>query len=145
MCSAAGFIALSLSLVNAGEGASPLLKTLNSDASEKKRLEALQHLERGGGIDAQQLLRMICDTSPAIRAAAVRIGSPMVVSDPELELRLIALSNDRSPLVQEQMLKSLPGFPSQRAAAALQKLISNCRKSTDPRVSSLADSLGKAP
>jgi hypothetical protein len=118
---------------------------LNTDSSEANRLAALQSLERDGGIDTVQVLRSICDTSPAIRAAMVRIAAPLVATDPELELRLIALANDRAAIVQIQMLKSLPSFPSARAADAFQKLVAKSLRSSDQTLRALAESLSKAP
>ncbi len=139
------FLLVSVSGFGASEPVEGLLKTLNSDASETKRIEALAKLERNAVVDARQVLRSICDTSPAIRAAAVRIGSSMAGTDPELELRLIALANDRSPLVQAQMLKSLPLFPSKRAAAAFKKLMAASLQSSDAQVKALAESLKSTP
>jgi len=125
--------------------AAPFLRVLNTDQDEAKRIEAMRLLEKMGGIDALQIARSICDTSPAIRAAMVRLGSRMAATDPELELRLIALANDRSPLVQAQMLKSLPLFPSARASAAFQKLLSTALTAKDPSLRALAESLTKKP
>jgi hypothetical protein len=119
------------------------LRVLNTDQNDAKRLEAVQLLETMGVLDAPQIVRSICDTSPAIRAAMVRLGSRMAETDPELELRLIALANDRSPLVQAQMLKSLPRFPSARAAAAFQKLLAAALTAKDPSLRALAESLTK--
>lgn len=127
------------------EGAGPLLRILNTDQSETKRLEALGALEKTGGIDAQQIARSICDTSARIRAAMVRLGTQMAADDPELELRLIALANDKSPVVQVQMLKSLPLLRSPRAAAAFRKLLETALKAKDAELRSLAESLQKAP
>ncbi len=126
------------------ESPAPLLRILNSDPSETKRLDALAQLERTRSVDAQQIARSICDTSPAIRAAIVRIGAGLALNDPELQLRLIALSNDRSPLVQAQMLKTLPTFPSARASDSLRKLLIAAARSEDPDLRSLAESLNKA-
>jgi len=123
----------------------PLLRVLNTDPSEAKRLEALGLLETAGGISAQQVMRSICDTSPAVRAATLRAGTGMAASDAELEIRLIALANDHSPLVRAQMLKSLPQFPSARAAAAFQKLLATAIFSKDPGLRALAESLKKQP
>lgn len=109
-----------------------LLRTLNTDPSEKKRIAALAQLEKTAPLDAQQVSRCISDTSATIRAAMVRIGTSMVGTDHELELRLLALSNDRSPVVQKQLLKSLPLFPSPRAKEALQKVQAAFAKSADP-------------
>jgi hypothetical protein len=137
-----------LSLIDAKaspEGAGSLLHVLNTDQSEIKRLEALQSLEETGGIDAQQIARSICDTSAQIRAAMVRLGTPMAMEDSELELRLIALSNDKSPIVQMQMLKSLPHFSSSRAATAFRKLLAASLHAKDAELRSLAESLQKTP
>lgn len=123
----------------------PLLRVLNTDPSEAKRLEALGLLETAGGISAQQVMRSICDVSPAVRAATVRAGTEMALGDAELEIRLIALANDHSPLVQAQLLKSLPQFPSARAAAAFQKLLATAISSKDPGLRALAESLKKQP
>jgi hypothetical protein len=110
-----------------------LLRTFNSDPSEQKRIAALAQLEKTAPLDAQQVSRSISDTSATIRAAMVRIGTPMVGTDHELELRLLALSNDHSPIVQKQLLNSLPSFPSPKAKEALQKVQAALAKSSDPK------------
>lgn len=127
----------------ASDGNSTLLQVLNEDQSEAKRLEALHALEKTGGIDARQILRSICDTSAAIRAEAVRLGTRMAALDPELELRLVALANDRTSIVQIQMLQSLPQFPSARAAAAFDRLLTAALNSKNAELRSLAESLKK--
>ena len=128
----------------ASDGAGPLLRVLNTDQSEVKRLEALRALEKTGGIDVQQILRSICDTSPAIRAEVIKLGTHMAVSDPELEMRLVALANDRAPIVKMQMLKSLPQFPSPRAGTAFQKLLADALGSKNTELRLLAESLRKS-
>ncbi len=128
----------------AAEGTASILRTLNTDPAEANRMAALQTLEKNGSVDTVQILRSICDTSPAIRAAMVRIGTPLAATDPELELRLVALVNDRASTVQIQMLKSLPSFPSARAADAFQKLVTKSLRSPDPSIRALAESLSKA-
>ena len=127
----------------ASEGKAALQQVLNTNQSEAKRLEALHALEKMGGIDVQQITRSICDTSPTIRAEMLRLGTALATTDPELELRLIALANDRTPIVQKQILKSLPQFPSARAAAAFEKVLATALKSKDSGVRSLAESLRK--
>lgn len=135
---------LPLAEVNAApEGKSALQQVLNTNQSEGKRLEALQALEKTGEIDAPQIIRSICDTSAVIRAEMVRLGTPLATTDPELELRLIALANDRTFIVQKQMLKSLPQFPSARAATAFQRVLATALKSKDSELRSLAESLRK--
>lgn len=118
-----------------------LMRVLNTDPSESKRVRALETLEKAGAIDTQQILRSICDTSSTIRAAMVRIGTPMASNDPELELRLVALAHDLTPMVQMQMLKSLPLMPSPRAAEAFRKLLAASLNSTDPKLRAFANSL----
>jgi hypothetical protein len=118
-----------------------LLRTLNSDSSEAKRLDALSQLEKSGPLEAAQILRSITDTSPAIRAAMVRLGAPLSIGDPELALRLLALSNDRAPQVQRQMLVVLPSFTHPDARAAYRKLLETARRSASPDLRAYAKGL----
>ena len=118
-----------------------LLRALNSDSSEAKRLDALRQLEKSGPLEAAQILRSITDTSPAIRAAMVRLGAPLSSGDPELALRLLALSNDRAPQVQRQMLVVLPSFTHPDARAAYRKLHETTRRSANPDLRAYAQGL----
>lgn len=118
-----------------------LLRVLNADPSESKRLEALRELEKSGPLEPAQILRSIADTSPAIRAAMVRLGTPLCAGDPELALRLLALANDRTPQVQRQMLLSLPSLSHPEARAVYKKLLANGRRSTNPELRALAQGL----
>ena len=119
------------------------LRTLNSDTSEAKRLEALKQLEKSGPLEAAQILRSITDTSPAIRAAMVRLGAPLAAGDPELAVRLLALANDRAPQVQRQMLLALPSFTQPEARAAYRKLLETARRSPNTELRAFAQSLAK--
>ena len=118
-----------------------LLRTLNSDPSETKRIEALKQLEKSAPFEPAQILRSIADTSPVIRAAMARLGTPLCANDPELALRLLALSNDRAPQVQQQMLRSLPSLPHPDAKAAYRKLLESARRSPNSELRALAQSL----
>ena len=118
-----------------------LLRTLNSDSSEAKRLAALSQLEKSGPLEAAQILRSITDTSPAIRAAMVRLGAPLCGGDPELAVRLLALSNDRAPQVQRQMLLVLPSLTQPEARTAYRKLLETARRSASPELRAFAQSL----
>ena len=125
-------------------GADPnlaLLRTLNADPSETRRLEALKQLEKSGPLESAQILRSIADTSPAIRAAMVRLGAPLCAADPELALRLLALANDRAPQVQRQMLLVLPSLAHPDAKATYRKLLENARRSPNPELRALAQTL----
>jgi hypothetical protein len=118
-----------------------LLRILNSDPSEAKRLDALGQLEKNAPLEAAQILRSITDTSPAIRAAMVRLGTPLCGSDPELALRLLALANDRAPQVQRQMLLALPSLTHPNARTVYRKLLETARRSTSPELRTLAQGL----
>ena len=118
-----------------------LLRTLNSDSSEAKRLAALSQLEKSGPLEAAQILRSITDTSPAIRTAMVRLGAPLCGGDPELAVRLLALSNDRAPQVQRQMLLVLPSLTQPEARTAYRKLLETARRSASPELRAFAQSL----
>jgi hypothetical protein len=120
-----------------------VLRTLNSDTSEAKRLDALSQLEKSGPLEAAQILRSITDTSPAIRAAMVRLGAPLAAGDPELAVRLLALANDRAPQVQRQMLLALPSFTQPEARAAYRKLLETARRSPNTELRAFAQSLAK--
>ncbi|MEI6871144.1 MAG: hypothetical protein WCL08_02575 [Verrucomicrobiota bacterium] len=119
-------------------------KTLNTDLAEGNRLEALTRLEQSGGLDANQISRSICDTAPALRAAALRAGEAFAGKDPDLELRLIALCNDMAAPVQLQLLKSLPKLHHPKAAVALRGLIAKLQSSSDADLRSAAEAAAKA-
>lgn len=107
--------------------ASPLAelqKTLNSAPDESQRLTAFSKLEASGALDAQQIIRSITDTSPLIRANALRVGTSIATQDPELELRLLALAHDRSSPVRLQLLASLPKLPSPKSSALFLQVLS---------------------
>jgi hypothetical protein len=59
-----------------------LLRTLNPDPSESKKLEAITQLEKAGPLEAVQIKRSIADTLAVIRAAMVRRGAPLRAADP---------------------------------------------------------------
>ncbi len=118
-----------------------LFRVLNSDPSESNRIEALRQLEKNGPLEPAQIQRSIADTSPVIRAAMVRLGTPLCAGDPELALRLLALSYDRTPQVQRQMLLSLPSLSHPEAKTVYRKLLGNCRRSTNAELRAFAQSL----
>lgn len=90
-------------------------KILNSDPLEARRLEALHQLERAGSLTPSLLLKTITDISPTLRAEALRIAIPLASGDPELELRLLALSHDTSPEVRRKMLPFLASSSNPKA------------------------------
>jgi hypothetical protein len=71
----------------------------------------------------------------------VRLGTPLCAADPELALRLLALSNDRAPQVQRQMLLSLPSLSHPDAKTVYRKLLENARRSPNSELRALAQSL----
>lgn len=127
----------------AADTSAQLLRVFNTDPVEQNRLNALAQLEKGAAIDSKQITRSICDTSPAIRAAMIRLGTPLVAQDPDLEAKLLALAHDPQPKVQLQLLKSLPAFPGPRAAATLRKLLQKGQESPDNALRSLAESMSQ--
>ena len=137
------FLAASSPFAAGAEAPAPLLHALNTDPSETKRLEALAKLEKGGNLDARQISRSISDTSARIRAAMVRVGAPLAANDPDLELRLIALSFDRTPEVQRELLKALPGFKHPSAKSAFRRVLQNARQSSDSSLQKLARSFAE--
>lgn len=84
-----------------------LVKTLNSNNDESRRLEALQQLEKAGALTAVHITRSITDISPKIRAESLRIGKSLAAQDPDLMVRLMALANDRSPTVKIEAIPFL--------------------------------------
>jgi hypothetical protein len=102
-----------LSGVNAKEkSASPseLSHVLNTDGDDQKRLSALRQLEETSPPDAKQITRSLADTSAAIRAEIIRLALPLIATDDELQIRLLALANDRSESVRLQLLKFIQHF-----------------------------------
>ena len=120
-----------------------LLRVFNTDPVEQNRLDALSQLEKGTAIDSKQITRSICDTSPAIRAAMIRLGTSLAAQDPDLESKLLALAHDPQPKVQMQLLKSLPAFSSPKAAEIHRKLLHKGLQSSDKALRSLAESLSQ--
>jgi hypothetical protein len=113
-----GLIAVaSLSLAADPASKAELLRLLNTAQEEAPRLAALRKLEASGAVDAPLLMRCLTDTSPRVRAEVLRIGKPWLTTDPELELRFLALVHDRSPIVRQELLKTLPAMTSERARA----------------------------
>ncbi len=108
----------SLSFAAAPASKTDLIRVLNTAQDEAPRLAALHKLEASGAIDAPLLMRCLTDTSPRIRAEVLRIGEPWATTDAELELRLLGLLHDKSPIVRQQLLKTLPALTSERAQAA---------------------------
>ncbi len=127
----------------AAETSAHLLRVFNTDPVEQNRLDALAQLEKGTAIDSKQITRSICDTSPAIRAAMIRMGTPLLAQDPDLESKLLALAHDPQPKVQIQLLKSLPAFPSPKAAETLRKLLQKGLQSPDKALRTLAESMAQ--
>jgi len=87
-----------------------LVRILNTDGDHQKRLAALHLLEKTSPPDSKQITRSIADTSAEIRAEVIRLALPLVPQDPELQIRLLALSNDRSETVRLQLLRSIRHF-----------------------------------
>lgn len=106
-------ILAALSEVNAKEkSVSPteLSHVLNTDGDDQKRLSALRQLEETSPPDAKQITRSLADTSAAIRAEIIRLALPLIATDNELQIRLLALANDRSESVRLQLLKFIHHF-----------------------------------
>ena len=87
-----------------------LARTLNTDRDDQKRLDALRELEKTSPLDSKQIMRSLADTSAAIRTEIIRLALPLIPDERELQIRLLALSNDRSESVRLQLLKSIPHF-----------------------------------
>lgn len=117
---------LALQGINAkAKPASPseLSKILNSDVDDQKRLNALRELEETSPPDAKQITRSLADTSPAIRTEIIRLALPLIEGDDELQIRLLALANDRSELVRLQLLKSIRHFTHPSAKKSLLRIL----------------------
>jgi hypothetical protein len=98
---------------SAGEkppSAAELVRILNTDGDDQKRLAALHSLEKTSPPDAKQITRSLADTSPEIRVEVIRLALPFLAGDPELQIRLLALCNDRSEAVRLQLLKFIRHF-----------------------------------
>ncbi|MEI6714138.1 MAG: hypothetical protein WCO60_10325 [Verrucomicrobiota bacterium] len=108
----------------AASASAELQKALNSAPEESNRLTAFSKLEAAGTLDAQQIIRSITDTSPLVRAQALRVGTALAVQDPELELRLLALAHDRSAPVRLQLLSSLPKLPNPKSNVLFLQVLS---------------------
>lgn len=119
-------VALTLSGVNAKEkSASPsaLSQILNTDGDDQKRLNALRELEETSPPDAKQITRSLADTSAAVRTEVIRLALPLIAGDDELQIRLLALANDRSESVRLQLLKSIRHFNHASAKKSLLRIL----------------------
>ena len=115
-----------LSGVNAkGKSASPseLSHVLNTDGDDQKRLNALRQLEETSPPDAKQITRSLADTSPEIRAEVIRLALPLIAADDELQIRLLALANDRTESVRLQLLKFIRHFNHPSAKKSLLRIL----------------------
>ncbi len=94
-----------------------LIQTLNSNSDESRRLDALHQLEKAGTLTAIHITRSITDISPNIRAESLRIGKGFAAQDPDLMVRLMALANDRSPIVRIEVMPFLLSINHPKARA----------------------------
>jgi hypothetical protein len=110
---AAAVASLTCPRLSAGEkppSTAELVRILNTDGDDQKRLTALQLLEKTSPLDSKQITRSLADTSAEIRTEVIRLALPLLPEDQELQIRLLALSNDRSESVRLQLLKSIRHF-----------------------------------
>ena len=110
---AAAMASLAWPRLSAGEkppSTAELVRMLNTDGDDQKRLAAIHLLEKASPLDAKQITRSLADTSAVIRTEVIRLAMPLLPEDPELQIRLLALCNDRSETVRLQLLKSLRHF-----------------------------------
>lgn len=118
--------ALTLSGANAkAKPASPseLSLTLNTDGDDNKRLNALRELAETSPPDAKQITRSLADTSAAVRAEVIRLALPLIAGNEELQVRVLALANDRSESVRLQLLNSIRHFNHPSAQKSLLRIL----------------------
>ncbi len=102
----------------------PALQTMATNHSnELARLHALWTLEGLKKIDATLLIRALDDKHAKVRAAAVRLSEPLLLSQSseaaELRNKLLKLAGDNTPDVQTQLALTLGEIPADDASKAV--------------------------
>lgn len=125
-------------LVERGDIAvAPALRALvRSHPDDRTRLHALWTLDGLGEVDAQLLRSALADTSPHVRAAAIRVSEPRLAEANTLVYtEVMRLLPDRAPVVRRQLAASLGELPKTRRDAAMLDVIT--RHGDDPIVADL--------
>ncbi len=105
----------------------PALRALQRHADDRVRLHALWTLDGLGCMDTPSVLAALIDTSPHVRAAAIRIAEPWIArTDPRIHRAVNSLARDSAVSVRRQLAASLSVFPTgQRTALASLLLTTN--------------------
>ncbi len=123
----------------------PLLKKLATSQSNLGSLHALWTLRGLDALDPQTLIAAVASPNPAVRAAAIRLSEPFLRQplNAPLLAAILALSDEKNPLVQMQLLLTLGPLPDPNATAVTWKIFRS--SSTDPllRESTLNASHGR--
>jgi putative membrane-bound dehydrogenase-like protein len=128
-------------LVERGErSVAPALRELvRSSADDRTRLHALWTLDGLGESDLPTITTALSDTSPHVRAAAIRIWEPWLArSDPAVKETVLRLVADRTPEVRRQLAASLGELPPASRESALAAVVA--RHGDDPVVADMVAS-----
>ncbi|WP_148306593.1 DUF7133 domain-containing protein [Gemmatirosa kalamazoonensis] len=116
--------------------ADALRAMIRSHRDDRARLHALWTLDGLGESDPLTIETALADSSPYVRAAAVRISEPWLArASHPLQDAVLRLADDRTPLVRRQLAASLGELTATRRDAALVTVAS--RYGDDPIVTDL--------
>jgi len=115
----------------------PALRTMaRTHADDRARLHALWTLDGLGAADPTLLTAALGDSSPHVRAAAIRIAEPILArGDAAFQTAAMRLIGDPDPAVRRQLAASIGELPPATRANAL--LIVAERNGDDPIVADL--------
>jgi mono/diheme cytochrome c family protein len=115
----------------------PALRTMaRTHADDRARLHALWTLDGLGAADQALLTAALGDSSPHVRAAAIRIAEPILArGDAAFQTAAMRLIGDPDPTVRRQLAASIGEVPPATRADAL--LIVTERDGEDPIIADL--------
>lgn len=113
-----------------------LRQMLRTHADDRARLHALWTLDGLGHADRASIEAALTDRSAPVRAAAIRIGEPMLAAgDTTMRSAVMRLVSDRDPTVRRQLAASAGELDASAREAALREIVA--RSGDDPVVADL--------
>ncbi|MBC7673338.1 MAG: dehydrogenase, partial [Polaromonas sp.] len=113
-----------------------LRQMLRTHADDRARLHALWTLDGLGHADQASIEAALTDRSAPVRAAAIRIGEPMLAAgDTTMRSAVMRLVSDRDPTVRRQLAASAGELVASARGAALREI--GARSGDDPVVAGL--------
>ncbi len=116
-----------------------LARLARTGESALGRLHALWTLEGLDAITPELLLLVMTDSDPRLRAAAVRIGEPLVASEPSLAAAWADLIDDDSPDVLIQVLLSVSRVAPPQGETLTAEIVK--RHADNPAITGIAGQL----